>query len=195
MHLLPMTNTHQPEHIKACPGCGTSLIVTARHCAVCGYQFTDAAVDLPVDGLYARKPRPKMLVTLNLPLLLGFIVLLLAVNTLIILSFQKREETKVLNAAADATSTYVATIYVSPTPAPTETNTPGPPTETPVVLIEHTVVSGESCISIAQKYNIYVDDLLLKNKDLDCGLLNIGTVLRIPPAEPTAAPTENTPVP
>lgn len=190
-----MMNTHQPEHIKACPGCGTSLIITARHCAVCGYQFIDAAVDLPVDGPYARKPRPKMLVTLNLPLLFGFILLLLAVNTVIILGFQKRGETKLLNDAADATSTYVATTYVSPTPAPTETRTPGPPTDTPVVYVEYTVASGDSCISIAERFNIYVDALLQKNDDLDCGLLNIGTVLRIPPPEPTPEPTESTPAP
>lgn len=190
-----MIHSHQPEHIKTCPGCGTSLINTAKHCAVCGYQFSDAENEPLVEGAGSRKPRPKMLVTLNLPVLLGFIILLLVVNTLIILSFQKREETRNLNAAAEATSTYIATTYLSPTPAPTETRTPGPPTETPIVYIEYTVVSGDSCISIATKFNIYVDDLTAKNKDLDCGLLNIGTVLRIPPPEPTEAPTESTPAP
>jgi LysM repeat protein len=213
-----MNYPHQRENIKVCPGCGTYLIKTARHCVVCGYIFTEEDLqaieddenppeqaglvrlrdpgpgtpyqNLPrSDAPRSAAPRPRapslMPVTINLPVLLGLMILLLAANTLIILGFQKRDQTKALIAGGQVTATYLATIYVSPTPSATMTSTPAPPTLTPVVYIEYTVVSGDSCISIAHQFNLFVDSLLAKN-DIDCANLAIGTVLRIP--HPTATP-------
>lgn len=180
-----MTYLRQPENIKTCPECGTNLINTARRCAVCGYRFDDSSLN-PVEK--KKDPKGQRLlfpVTITLPFLLGAILLVLAVNSLIILGFQKRDQTETLAAAAQATSTYIATTYMSPTPTPTPTYTPGPPSATPVVEIEYTVVEGDSCLSIASRFNLYLDSLLRKN-DIDCAALKIGTVLIIP--QTTATP-------
>jgi LysM repeat protein/rubredoxin len=178
-----MINSHQPENIKECPECGTNLIANAKHCAVCGYIFMDAEPGPLKNETIQRRP---MVVMVNLPVILGMIFLLVAVNLVVIFGLQKRDQTKIRVASDQATSTYIATTFVSPTPLPTDTYTPAPPTITPVVYIEYVVVSGDSCISIAERFNIFVDSLLAKN-DIDCATLNIGTVLRIPPPAPTPA--------
>jgi hypothetical protein len=102
-----------------------------------------------------------------------------------------RESARTRVAAAQATATYFATIYVSPTPIVTATNTLGPPTPTPLQDIEYEVQPGDSCLSIADHFDIYLDALLRKN-DVDCANLQVGTLLEIPPPEPTPVPT-NTP--
>jgi hypothetical protein len=180
-----MKYPHQPENIKACPECGTNLINTARRCAVCGYRFEDASLAPAKRKGSAKGPRLLFPITITLPFLLGLLLLLVAVNSLVILGFQKRDQTEIMLAAAQATSTYIATTYVSPTPSPTLTFTPAPPTETPIVDIEYTVVEGDSCLSICTRFNLYLDSLLRKN-DIDCAALKIGTVLQIP--QPTATP-------
>lgn len=193
-----MTYPHKCENIKVCPGCGTNLGVTSRHCAVCGYTFDDA--DLPPVELGARakenraqKPfapraQNRLQVTLSLPALLGILLMLVSINALVILGLQKRGQTRTQFAADKATATYLATTYLSPTPTITITPTPAPPTATPVVDIEYEVVSGDSCLSISQKFNIDLNTLVRKN-DIDCSLLNIGTVLKIPQPTPTPALT------
>jgi LysM repeat protein len=103
---------------------------------------------------------------------------------------QKREQVKKLVTAGQTTATFLATTYVSPTPSPTPTFTPGPPTATPVVYIDYVVAPGDSCLSIATRFNIYVDSLVSKN-GIDCSLLNIGTLLKIPPPVPTQEPTNS----
>ena len=196
--LEPMTYPHHPENIKVCPQCGTNLISTARRCAVCGYHFTEidpSAGQTPLGESPARAPAPRRLgvVTLNLPLLLGLIILVISLNALVVLGLQKRGQTKALVAAGEETATYIATTYVSPTPSPTETHTPAPPTRTPVVDIVYTVASGDSCLSIVTRYHINLGSLLLKN-DIDCSLLKIGTVLKIPHPTPTPEPMDTTAV-
>jgi hypothetical protein len=180
-----MNYPRQPENTKICPGCSTCLSITAKRCAVCGHRFTAAEPETGKNEPGLGKPQRRMLITLSLPVLLGLILLLLAINTLVILGLQKRERTKVLVDAAQATSTYIATSFVTLTPSPTVSLTPAPPSETPLVDIEYTVVSGDSCLSIAKRFDIYLDSLVRKN-DIDCALLNIGTVLKIP--RPTAMP-------
>jgi hypothetical protein len=184
-YLQPMNYPRQPENTKICPGCSTCLSNTAKRCAVCGYRFTAAEPETGKNETGLGKVQRRMRITLSLPALLGLILLLLAINTLLILGFQKRERTKVLVDAAQATSTYIATSFVTLTPSPTMSFTPAPPSETPLVDIEYTVVSGDSCLSIAKRFDIYLDSLVRKN-DIDCALLNIGTVLKIP--RPTAEP-------
>lgn len=192
-----MTFPRRPENIKSCPECGTNLSHTARRCAVCGYSFTEAELSA-VKAAGSLRGQPRLMpVSFNLPLVLGLFVLLLAVNALVIYGLQTREVLKNQAAAEQATAAYIATIYVSPTVEATPTYTRAP-TFTPIPIIEYTVVEGDSCISIADRFNIYVDSLLQKNDDLDCAMLNIGTVLVIPPPEPTPEPTgaaEGTPAP
>lgn len=187
--LEPMTYPRQPENIKVCPQCGTNLINTAKRCAVCGHRFTDSEPSPAQPPGGSPAPRRLGLVTLNLPLLIGLVLLIVSLNALIILGLQKRDQTRALVAAGEQTATFIATTYVSPTPSPVPTNTLGPPTRTPVVDIEYTVASGDSCLSIVTRYHIDLGTLLLKN-DIDCSLLKIGTVLRIPHPTPTPEPLE-----
>lgn len=185
-----MTYPHSPENIKVCPECGTNLIKTARRCAVCGHSFTETDLKPSEEEGGAHKQPRQMLVSINLPVLLGLIILFVSMIGLMILGLQKRDQTKTLAAAEQATATYIATTYVSPTPTATAVHTPAPPTQTPVVDIEYTVVSGDSCLSIAKHFNIYLDSILARN-NIDCAVLKIGTVLKIP--HPTATPESTSP--
>ena len=180
-----MTNPHPSENIKVCPQCGTNLSRTARRCAVCGYSFPDTgdqAGQAPGEPLRLRRSAPPVA---SLAIVIGLAVLLVFMVALVILGMQKREQTQAQVAADRATATYIATTYISPTPSPTLTFTPAPPTRTPVVDIEYTVVSGDSCLSIVKQFNIDLNSLLMKN-DIDCSLLKIGAVLKIP--HPTETP-------
>lgn len=180
-----MTYPHSPENIKVCPQCGTNLIRTARRCAVCGYRFTDAsspAGQAPGELHQSNRSVPPVV---SLPVVIALVALLISMFALLILGLQKRSQTKALVAAEQATATYLATTYISPTPSPTSTFTPAPPTRTPVVDIEYTVAPGDSCFSIVKQFNIDLNSLLMRN-DIDCSLLKIGTVLKIP--HPTETP-------
>jgi hypothetical protein len=192
-----MTYSQQRENIKVCPECGTNLINTARHCAVCNHQFIEADLS-PAKGTSAKPKYPQMIISINLPVLFGLILLLVTIPAMIFFGLQKREKNNDLDAAARATGTYIATTYLSPTPSPTLTFTPGPPTPTNEVYTEYQVAPGDSCLSIAKRFNLYLDSLLSKNTDVDCSLLSVGTVLRIPKPTPTPEPTgteETTPAP
>jgi hypothetical protein len=191
-----MSYSQHRENIKTCPECGTNLIRTAKHCAVCNYRFTEDNAT-PGAGVASKPRQLRGLLSLNLPVLLGLLLLIGAIPALVFFGMQKREQTRGLDSAAEATSTYLATTYISPTPTPTVTFTPGPPSATPVVYIEYVVVPGDSCLSISTRFNIFVDSLVLKN-GIDCSLLKIGTVLKIPPPVPTPEPTgteDTTPAP
>jgi LysM repeat protein len=191
-----MNHSQHHDNIKACPVCGTNLIITAKHCAVCNYRFTEDETKTARES--GPKPRrPPGLILVNLPVLLGLLIMTGAITALVILGMQKRDQTRDQDTALQATSTYLATTYLSPTPTSTLTSTPGPPTSTPIVYIEYEVVSGDSCLSIIQRFNIDLGTLLSKN-EIDCALLNIGTKLKIP--QPTAMPevtgtAEETPAP
>ncbi len=186
-----MMPIHQPENTKLCPGCGTCLIDTARHCSMCGYVFLESDIQAQA-AKHQRGPR-RLRVTLSLPALLALIISLLLMNTMLVLGWQKRAETRTKVEAVNATSTYVATTYISPTPTLTPSRTPPPPTPTEVPVVQYTVVSGDSCLSVAARFKVGLDDLVRKNK-IDCSLLKIGTVLVIPAPTATPEPTE-TPLP
>lgn len=184
-----MSYLRQPKNIKTCPDCGTNLIITAKHCAVCGYRYPEEEIQQLLEASSPPKPRRFSPLLNKLLLLLGLLVALLGLSNLLVFGLQKREETRILAAAAQTTATYIATTYISPTPQPTPTNTPGPPTPTPEVVIEYTVAEGDSCLSIVTRFNIDLGSLLQKNRDLDCTLLSLGTVLEIPAPTPTPEPS------
>ncbi len=148
---------------------------------MCGYVFLESEMQAVKRAQGSRPLR----VSFTLPGLLVLIMALVLINTVFILGWQKRTETKKHVESVYATSTFEATTYVSPTPTVTATRTPAPPTPTPIPKIEYTVVSGDSCLSIVTRYNISLDSLLRAN-EIDCALLKIGTVLTIP--RPTATP-------
>lgn len=174
----------QPENTKVCPGCGTTLIDTARHCSMCGYVFLETEIEAAARRARASRT-PK--VTISLPWLALLIVALLGVNTVLVLGWQKRGETKEMVRSIQATATYEATTYISPTPTVTPTLTPPPPTPTSEPVIEYTVQPGDSCNSIATQFQVDFYELVRKN-DLNCDLLSIGTVLIIPNPTPTPEP-------
>jgi LysM repeat protein len=186
-----MMHKNLPEHTKLCPGCGTCLMNSARHCSVCGYVFLEV-VDEPVHRPKASNP---LQVTLSVPGFVALVLLLLIMNTVFILGWQKRSETKVLVRSVNATATFEATTFVSPTNAPTETRTSAPPTNTVEPEIMYTVVSGDSCLSISARFQVSLDSLAHENDDLNCDLLNIGTVLTIPRPTATPEPTVTPPPP
>jgi LysM repeat protein len=148
---------------------------------MCGYVFLESEM---VTVKRSSGPRPLRL-SFSLPGLLVLIIALLIINTVMILGWQKRTETKEQVESVQATYTYEATTYVTPTPTVTTTRPPAPPTPTVVPKIEYTVVSGDSCISISTRFDISLDSLLRAN-EIDCDLLKIGAVLVIP--RPTATP-------
>ncbi len=153
---------------------------------MCGYVFT-ATETTPQKKRPAQNGSGQgMQVTINLPVILGLIILLVSMNIMVVLGLQNRKQTLLQVAAEQTTATFIATTYVSPTPSPTATRTPAPPTATIEPEIEYTVISGDSCLSIVTKFKISYDSLVSKNKQLDCSLLKIGTVLIIP--HPTATP-------
>jgi len=200
-----MIYPRQPTNTKVCPGCSTRLINTATRCLVCGYIYPEeeagaahksaaqpqAAFRLQ-QTLEPQRPRKTLQVTVSLPLLGLVILLLLGLNTAAILGWQQREVTKTQVAGSNATSTFIATTYVSPTPTVTVTFTVAPPTFTVEPIIEYSAVEGDSCLAIATRFKVSLDDLLAANREIDCGLLSIGTVFIIPraPAVPEPAGTQ-----
>ena len=77
----------------------------------------------------------------------------------------------------------------TPTPGPTPTPKPGEPTQTPSPFILYTVQSGDTLSTIAEEYNISVDDLRQAN-DIPANSENIQVdqVLTIPQYTPTPTP-------
>lgn len=81
----------------------------------------------------------------------------------------------------------------APTALPTATlvpATPTPaPTATPVPPVEYTIVAGDTCGGIAQKFGVGLNELLAFNGiDENC-LIRAGDTLKIPVPTPTAGPT------
>ncbi len=102
-----------------------------------------------------------------------------------------------------STRTPTPTITLTPTPVPptatetpipTATNTPEPSfTPTPWGPFQYTVLEGDNCWIIAQKFNVPLDLLLVINKFGNACLINPGSVILIP-APGQKMPTE-TPLP
>jgi LysM repeat protein len=81
----------------------------------------------------------------------------------------------------------------TPTAIPTDTpvpDTPTPvPTATPAPPVEYTIVAGDTCGGIAQKFGISLNDLLTFNGIGENCLIRAGDTLKIPVPTPTAGPT------
>ncbi|MFP4393845.1 MAG: LysM peptidoglycan-binding domain-containing protein [Anaerolineales bacterium] len=77
----------------------------------------------------------------------------------------------------------------TPTPGPTPTPNPGEPTQTPSPYILYTVQSGDTLSTIAEEYNINVDDLREANDiPADSESIQADQVLTIPQYTPTPTP-------
>jgi LysM repeat protein len=129
---------------------------------------------------------PRGGVTIPLP---GLIALILFISILVITG-----TVLVLNSIGviDTQRTEIPTLTLTATPSPTFTLVPTAtatvaPSPTPLPPIEYTVVSGDSCISIAVRNDISVQALLEANALPQACPLVIGQKLQVP--QPTYTPT------
>lgn len=130
----------------------------------------------------------------------GLAVILVAVGVILVVAWLTGPNKPALFATATPTATSTAT----PTPeTPTATLTLTPTiTETPTITLtptvsgpfEYTVQEGETCWSIAQKFNVLLDVLIALNPDTDCALIKPNETVLIIPAPDTELPTA-TPLP
>jgi LysM repeat protein len=93
--------------------------------------------------------------------------------------------------------------YPTPTlaPVPSATQFGAPPvtaTKTPPPYPTYVVVSGDTCLGIALRYGLTLDELMQANNTNDCNFLSVGRVLYVPvhatatatgPARGTATPS------
>lgn len=124
-------------------------------------------------------------ITLNLPIALGLMILLVGVGAAVVFGVL-RGTGRVLEPTVTPTITTTPTLTM--TPSPTVTASPLP-TFTPLPPVEYTIKADDYCGTIAAFFNVSLQSIvLLNNLPPDCGVLSIGQVLLIPQPTPTASP-------
>jgi LysM repeat protein len=175
---MPDSNTTS----KVCPTCGTRLSENATRCLVCGRNFTASGGGAVAKSVQA--PRlPEM--TINLPVALGLVILLLAIGAGIVYGVLKGT-----NQVVAPTPTETATLTPTVTLTPTASLTPTlEPTATPLPPLDYYVKQGDTCGGIALFFKVSVQSIVLLNSlPADCTSLYIGQKLSIPQPTPTASP-------
>ncbi len=87
----------------------------------------------------------------------------------------------------------IGAILLDATPSgPLATPTLFYPTRTPLPPIEYTIVRGDTCGGIAQRFGLSLAEFQRYNNlnDDTCTSIRIGATLRVPPPSPTPGPTE-----
>ena len=168
---------------KICPSCGSRVSNNATRCLVCGRNLA-ATADSQAVSRTVRGPRfPE--ITLNLPIALGLMVLILGVGAgtvFAVLNSTGRvsEPTPTVTVTLTPTSEFTPTVTLTPTIAPTFT--PLPP-------LEYKVVSMDTCLSIAAFFEVSAQSIvLLNNLPPTCNNLVVGQTLLVPQPTPTASP-------
>ena len=168
---------------KVCPTCGTHLKPNATRCLVCGRTFTDVPTTPSPTGQIKSRGLPKF--TLSLPILLGGVLLLIAVGGGIIY-FILRGSGQMSATEPTPTQSPTPTLAQSPTPTLSPTTAPTFTAEPPIT---YAVQAGDTCSSIALKFDVSVTSIAdLNNLASDCGVLTLNQELLIPRPTPTSSP-------
>lgn len=179
-----MNDINKPNPQKLCPTCGSRVSETATKCSVCGRNLVQPTAPSKTKTSGVNEPRlPE--ITLNLPIALGLLILVLAIGA-IITFFALRATGSVTPPTPVSTST----VTMTPTTIPTETPTFTPqPTPTLLPPIEYSIKEGDSCLLLAAIYKVSVVSIADINRlPPDCGVLSVGQRLLIPQPTPTPSP-------
>ncbi len=177
-----MSNNTTTNPQKLCPTCGSRVNESALRCQVCGRNLTQSEKTPQSKGVQeARLPE----ITINLPIALGLLVLILAIGA-IITFITLRATGTVQQPTPTATATMTLAPSITPTDAPTSTPQPSPTSLPP---LEYTIKAGDSCLLIAAIYKVSVQSIADLNRlPSDCGILSEGQKLLIPQPTPTPSP-------
>lgn len=181
--MSPETST--PPTTKVCPTCGTRLAENATRCLVCGTEFSPA--------VEARKPKAVQAsrmpeITLTLPAALGLLALFLVVGAALVFLILRATGGDVPGAnPVQPSLTPLVTLTPTQTATPQPTDTPVP-TATLQPPHDYTVVSGDTCSSIALTFSVSTTSLIIMNNLSANCTLSVGQVLKVPYPTPTAAP-------
>lgn len=170
---------------KFCPTCGAKIQENATRCSVCGRYFTPSGK--PQIEKAVKAPKVASL-TLNLPIAIGLLVIILALGAGLAYTLL-RGSGRVVEPTPTATATLTPTITVTPT----ETPTPTPePTATPLPPIEYAVQLQDTCSLLAAYYKVSVQSIIDMNKLSPNCIIAPGNVLLIPQPTYTLTPAPTT---
>jgi LysM repeat protein len=174
--------TPDTSNSKICPTCGTRLSETATRCLVCGTEITPAAETKSIKTVQgSRMPT----LTLSLPAALGLLALFIVIGAVLVFLALRATGT-VSTPTQGPTPTDTATITVTPSETPIPTIVPTPTEQPP---FEYTIVSGDTCISIALAFKVSVQSIIIMNNlPAACNNLIVGQKLKIPYPTPTPPP-------
>jgi LysM repeat protein len=174
----------EPTSTKLCPVCGTRLAENATRCVVCGSEFT-AAPKQKAKVEKTVQPARMPVVSLSLPFAIGLMAILLIVGAGGVY-FSLKGTGKLPDPTISPTPTTTATVTFTPTETLIPTETPTYTLEPP---IEYTVVTGDTCGSIAALLNSNVAAIIqINHLNSQCTNLSIGTTILVPRPTPTPPP-------
>jgi LysM repeat protein/ribosomal protein L40E len=161
------------EEKRFCPECGARVAARATSCLMCGTSLDET------ERVEERPPSQPSRWVFWLAVVGASVAVLVVAGLLLRPFVLPAPATPTLTASPTRTPT--VTRRSTPTATPTIT-----PTPTPLPPRAHQVQDGETLLSIAEEYITTVEDILALNPGIAPELLQVGQVLLIPPAVPTA---------